>query len=79
MESSFMGSKRLTPTIVGKMALKRLLQLAHKLQIIIKKDSGFFKLAQIEKKVVDVKFLEIYMYNLSSERRNYVLTQTHVL
>ena len=24
MESSFMGSKRLTPTIVGKMALKRL-------------------------------------------------------
>ena len=25
MESSFMGSKRLTPTIVGNMALKRLL------------------------------------------------------
>ena len=27
MESCFMGSKRLTPTIVGKMALKRLLLL----------------------------------------------------
>ena len=27
MESSFMGSKRLTPTIVGKMTLKQLLLL----------------------------------------------------
>ena len=34
MESSFMGSKRLTPTIVGKMALKRLYSMTHCFQLI---------------------------------------------
>ena len=35
MESSFMGSKRLTPTIVGKMALKRLLLLLLLLSVAV--------------------------------------------